>query len=173
MEKMSYKNYIFTHNPEQIVIEEEKNIKEFILPFYGNVLQNCGRKKRIVSGKGELFGENPIAQFQELRNVYESQGTGYLKLPNIPAFLAIFRSLKMTGQGNENIITYSFEFWEQITNESTAIEENEGLEHTVLDGETLWSISSRYDTSVSALLAANEDIKRPDELTAGQKVKIK
>lgn len=169
LEKMSYKNYVWSHNPKEIVIEEEKNIKEFLLPFSTNVLQNFGRKKRVVKGVGEFFGDACLEDFNELRGIYVNDDTGYLKLPNTEPFLAAFKLLKMSGVGSQNVITYTFEFWEKIEqNLNKANFKNKY--YTAIDGETLWNIAYKCDMTVNELARLNPQIKRPDSLKGGQRV---
>lgn len=42
-------------------------------------------------------------------------------------------------------------------------------QHTVVKGDTLWSLSSKYETTITALLALNPNIT-PDNLQVGQKL---
>lgn len=168
---MSYKNYTWPHNPAEISVEETKNLKEFNIPFFNNVLQNYGRKKRIVKGKGEFFGEDCIEQFQKLRELYAQEGIGYLKLPNMTPFLAVFYALEMLGSSSSNTVEYAFEFWEEIAPETTTYNENDSF-YTAKEADNLWSIGLKYGLTVDELLAMNPDIKRPDALAAGQRVRI-
>ena len=45
--------------------------------------------------------------------------------------------------------------------------------HTVILGETLWTIAAKYEMSVETLLQLNSSIKNPNSLKVGQKVALK
>lgn len=44
--------------------------------------------------------------------------------------------------------------------------------HTVVKGETMWGIARRYGIGVNALIALNPQIKNPNLIYAGQKVRV-
>lgn len=44
--------------------------------------------------------------------------------------------------------------------------------HTVIKGETLWSIARKYGATVAALTALNPQIKNPNLIYTGQKVRV-
>ena len=52
-------------------------------------------------------------------------------------------------------------------------EELAQLWHTVVKGESLWVIAKRYDTAVNDLLALNPDIRNPNLILIGQKVRVR
>lgn len=52
-------------------------------------------------------------------------------------------------------------------------EETAQLWHTVVKGESLWVIAKRYDTTVNGLLALNPDIRNPNLILVGQKVRVR
>ena len=66
---MEYGDYKWKFNPKKIEINEERNIKEQIIPFFGNVFQDYGRKKRIVKGYGEFFGDDAIERGDTLWSI--------------------------------------------------------------------------------------------------------
>ena len=43
----------------------------------------------------------------------------------------------------------------------------------VQEGETLWDISKLYGISISELARRNPNVKRPDQLAAGEKVALR
>lgn len=47
------------------------------------------------------------------------------------------------------------------------------LRHTVVKGESLWSIAKQYDTTVDHLLSLNPDIRNPNLILIGQKVRVR
>lgn len=52
-------------------------------------------------------------------------------------------------------------------------EEPAQLHHTVVKGESLWVIAKRYDTTVNDLLTLNPDIRNPNLILIGQKVRVR
>ena len=52
-------------------------------------------------------------------------------------------------------------------------EESAQLHHTVVKGESLWVIAKRYDTTVNDLLTLNPDIRNPNLILIGQKVRVR
>lgn len=169
---MKYKDYIWHHNPKELHVSTLKNLKETIIPFNGSVFQNFGREKRIVKGTGEFFGEDCIEQFDELFKLFKNKSSGFLSIPNMSPFLAEFKSLEMNIQTKPNVISYSFEFWEDMSK----IFEDDSIfnsTHEVKEGETLWDIAYIYDVSVEYLLNLNKDIKNPNNLSVGKVVKLK
>ena len=151
---MRFQDYTWKHNPKTIQVACRREIKEWKLPGQGNLLQDLGPGKRIVTGEGELFGEDCLLQFRTLAALCEQGGTGLLILPDSTGFEASLVSLTMAGQAGPDIVGYRFEFWEQV-------------------GETLWDISKLYGISISELARRNPNVKRPDQLAAGEKVALR
>lgn len=173
LELMSFKNYKWPYNPQSLEIIHQRNLKEQILPFYGNVIQDFGRNKRIVRGEGVFFGKSCDEKLSLLKEVFDEKGNGMLKIPNITPFLARFKALTVKREAQPFIINYTFEFWEEFSDTSLMSVDSDQNYHIVNDGETLFDISAIYNISVNALLSLNKSIKRPDSLIAGQKVILK
>lgn len=169
---MKYKNYVWTYNPSTINVSVVRDLKEISIPFKGSIIQDFGREKRVVSGQGQFFGEDCFNQYDALFEVFKQGGSGYLSLPGMDSFLAVFRELEVTGDVMPNVINYSFEFWEDVSSETNEAYSQEEY-YTVLEGDTLWSISMKYNVAVETLLQLNANIKNPNQLNAGERVKLK
>lgn len=169
---MKYKNYTWPNNPSTIDISVKRDLKDISMPFNLSVIQDLGRKKRIVSGQGQFFGENCMEQFEDLFKVLKQGGTGYLCLPGMVPFLAVFSELQLIGEAMPNVINYKFEFWEDLS--SSFVNDNlEESYYVVLEGDTLWSIAVKYNMSIEDLLSLNCNIKNPNQLIVGERVYLK
>ena len=143
---MRFQDYTWKHNPKTIQVACRREIKEWKLPGQGNLLQDLGPGKRIVTGEGELFGEDCLLQFRTLAALCEQGGTGLLILPDSTGFEASLVSLTMAGQAGPDIVGYRFEFWEQVGEGIPVLREGKDY-HIVQEGETLWDISKLYGIS--------------------------
>lgn len=169
---MEYGDYKWKFNPKKIEVRQERNIKEQVIPFFGNVLQDYGREKRIVKGYGEFFGDDASEQYNNLYKVFKLGGVSYLKVPTLSPFLAVFVSLDLVEEASLGFVKYEFEFWENVVEQDNSNIFISGDYHTVKQGDNLWSIAALYSVSVDKILNKNPQIKRPDELTVGQKVAL-
>ncbi len=172
LDVMKYKNFVWPHNPSTIDITVARDLKEAKIPFKGSVIQDFGREKRIVSGRGQFFGEDCMAQFENLFLVFKQGGAGYLSLPGMDAFLVLFKDLKLIGNSIPNVVNYSFEFWEDSSSTATEADFQADF-YTALEGDTLWSIAANFDVSIDTLLALNPTVKRPNQLNASEKVRLR
>ncbi len=169
---MKYKNFVWLHNPSTIDITVARDLKEAKIPFKGSVIQDFGREKRIVSGSGQFFGEDCMAQFESLFLVFKQGGAGYLSLPGIDSFLALFKDLKLIGNSMPNVVNYSFEFWEDLSSTATKLDFQADF-YTALEGDTIWSIAANFELSIDTLMALNPSVKSPNQLNAGEKVRLR
>ena len=91
-------------------------------------------------------------------------------MPQIPPFLAIFKSLYLVGETTPNVVRYSFEFWE--CTDQKAKNTSFFNYRTVSENETLWDISYLYNVKIENLLNLNKNIKNPNDLAVGEKVRL-
>ena len=86
-------------------------------------------------------------------------------------------------------MAYSFEFWEVVeagdTGElerrpaqtpGTGAKPEDGGQgavwHTVVRGDTLWALARRYGVALERIIALNPDIRNPNLIYPGQRVRI-
>mgnify|MGYP001024782417 FL=1 len=169
---MKFKDYIWPHNPSTLEIAVKRDIKEVMIPFRGSMMQDYGREKRVVSGRGQFFGEGCADQYGTLFSVFKQGGSGYLSLPGLESFLAVFKALELTGTYLPNSVSYSFEFWEDLTQSTASLTAQEDF-YTVPEGDTLWSIAARFEVPVEQLLSLNRNIKSPNQLELGERVRLR
>ena len=103
---------------------------------------------------------------------------------------AYFAALSLKQEPRADYVSYAFEFWECYDGYQEGLREivgetggtgNTGSSsagsgaayHTVTAGETLWSISLRYGTTVEALVNLNPQLKNPNLIYPGEQVRVK
>ena len=163
---MSYKTFFFRDNPVSLSVEEEKNVKEVLVPFQGTGAEDLGRKRRRVKGEGYFTGEDCWQQWNELQKLYREPDPGSLRLPGQLPFLAVMDQLKLIGVAGENLIKYSFSFVEW---ESSAAYTGRGV-HRAKAGESLWDYAYRFGRTIEELVEANTQIRDVACLEQGEKV---
>ncbi len=165
---MRYKGFTFRVNPLSVEITASDSESKYTLPFKGEVVVSKGAGCRLVKGKGVLKGEDCIEQYAELRALYMKGGEGVLSLPGLMPFKAFFTKLVAGADVTPDRISYSFEFTEESSERPDTLPEL----HTVKEGETLYDIAFEYGVKTEKLLMINPDIKRPDELEKGHRLRL-
>lgn len=165
---MRYKGVTFSCNPLSIRIKSEIKKASATVPFEGERVKAMGRKCRVITGKGELCGEDCLQQYARLYSLLTEGGAGVLSLPTAPPMYAFFTELSALADTAPDKIEYSFEFIE-----SDSFCEGNGVKlHIVNEGETLFDIAYDRNTTVDSLVRLNPQVKRPDELIAGEEIKL-
>ena len=180
---MRYKSYAWEFNPKVYEVTYKRHMVSLKLPGGGCVMQDMGKSFKVFSGEGEFTGEGAYDKFRELAKVFEEGGAGTLSHPVWQLTKAYFVSLTLRQEPKENYVAYSFEFWEDFS-ENSAFEKvgtadfEEGREeadtsgtHTAQKGETLWSIANKYGTLVAELAAKNPNIKNPNNIHPGDLIR--
>lgn len=167
---MRFKGYTWHHNPKYLEINDEKTTNEMKIPYSAAVLQSLGRKSRTVKGVAELYGSDCLKQYDELYKIYLMGGGGMLSLPELSPFYAELVSLKMKAQTTPDVIEYSFVFKERMQD---GIKQTKEMFYTVKEnGENLWDIAYDFDTTVDELVRLNTQLKYPDELKKGERIRL-
>ena len=187
---MRYKDYTWPHNPEVYSVEHRRRMAAYQVPGGASVLQDLGRSYRVLRGEGVFAGENAYEQFRELTEVFRDSGPGLLVHPVWQAERVWFVSLTVTEEPLPDYVRYSFEFWEdwsgydggltevdagntqQTGNEGSSGSTGNSAIYTVKKGDTLWGIARRYGVALTALIAANPQIKNPNLIYPGDRVNI-
>lgn len=163
---MKFKGFEWHHNPKEISFECDKTVNELSSPFLKSYIQSTGRKNMRILGSGELYGTDCMRQFARLFELFAKGGAGVLSIPDLPAFFAVFESLKITAQPKPDILCYSFAFREVMEKKS----DDKPSFCTMGEGETLWDISYLKGVSIDALMRLNPAFKRPDECAQAARV---
>ena len=192
LEPMRYKEYTWPHNPETYTVEYRRCLAAHKVPFGGYCLQDLGNTYRVLRGEGVFAGEGAYEEFEKLETVFDQTGPGLLVHPVWPAASAYFVSLSLAEEPLPDYVRYTFAFWEdqggktgltEVTAESGGQSEStgagtsataggEGACYTVKKGDTLWGIAKAYGVSLTALIAANPQIKNPNLIYPGDRVQM-
>ena len=115
MTAMRYKDFVFPHNPQRIQVTYRAATASLHCPQLGAVVQHLGPRCRVVTGQGAFFGPEAAAQFAALEQLAAEGDAGYLFIPTLTPFKAYLTKLAFLGEGDGNILHYSFEFVEQTS----------------------------------------------------------
>ena len=166
---MQFKKYRWPMNPSEITVSYDRNLREKVVPLKGSLLQDMGRKKRIVTGKGCFLGEDSLKQFRRLAQVFEEGGAGTLSMPGFPPFLAVFSSLKLNALGRPEETHYSFSFTEA---DNPFLEEKETI-YVCKEKDSLWRVQAETGIPMEIWLEQNRipwinDLEEGKILQAGR-----
>lgn len=189
---MRYKDYTWPHNPEVYTVERQRRLVVHQIPFGRCVIQDLGGMYRVLHGEGVFAGDGAYEQFRQLAAVFQEGGAGILVHPVWQTERAWFASLQVTEEPLPDYVRYSFEFWEDWTGYDGGLKEvdlsgtlsqeettadtgatrQKQAEYIVRKGDTLWGIAKRYGVELTALIAANPQIKNPNLIYPGDRVII-
>lgn len=182
---MRYKSYTWPHNPRVYSIDYERKMAVHKVPFGLYHLQDLGRTRRVMEGEGEFVGADAYSQFGQLANVFYDGGPGLLVHPLWQAASAYFVALRLEQEPRPDYVRYSFTFWEDVSYYSGEVRTfsqaqetsaggsgGGGDYHLVRQGDTFWSIARQYGLSLEELAAKNPQIRNPNLIRVGEKVRI-
>lgn len=184
---MRYKGYAWPHNPRVYSIDYRRTVAEHRNPFNGYQLQDLGASHRVMAGEGEFVGKGAYEEFQKLASVFYDRGPGLLVHPLWQAANAYFVSLRLEQAPRPDYVRYSFEFWEENSLYSgLAVRAAESSQsggvggsssgqaayHRVVKGDTLWALARQYGVKLSELIALNPQIKNPNLIRVGERVRV-
>lgn len=189
---MRYKNFVFPHNPRIYGIRYERKIAVGKVPFGRYTMKNMGMTYRVLSGEGEFVGAHAYDEFRKLAAVFYDEKPGPLIHPVWQLSNAWFVSLTVEQEPTKNYVKYSFEFWEDYDDYETAAvklkapyeggqpastvaaaqKSAQKKTHTVTAGETMWGIANKYGITLSALAAANPQVKNPNLIYVGDRLTV-
>jgi spore coat assembly protein SafA len=165
----------------------QRKMATYKVPFGRHYLQSLGQTRRVLKGEGEFVGEGAYDQFKELASLFYEETPGVLVHPVWSTTTAWFVGLELEQEPRSDYVKYSFEFWEvgsgltdKLTETRTASSGTGGTStsggtavyHTVVRGDTLWALAQSYGVTLSAVIAWNPQIKNPNLIYPGQKVRV-
>ena len=198
---MRFKTFVWPHNPRVYSITMERKIAVHKIPFGRHCLQSLGQTRRVMKGEGEFAGEGAYDTFRALGTLFYEETPGTLVHPLWMTTTAWFAGLELRQEPRRDYVAYSFEFWEVLPDNGTAgltavtagsggtaadgspaggtadgtaggAAAARGEWYTVVKGDTLWELSKRYGMALSRLIELNPDIRNPNLIYVGQKVRI-
>ena len=189
LSSMRYKSYVWPHNPETFTVEYRRQVAAHKIPMGGCVLQEMGVTYRVLQGEGEFAGADAYREFERLAAVFQDEGPGLLVHPVWRAEGAYLVALSVTAARGRVSVRDRCVFWEGcggwggsrregggtgavlLPVEETAGDASGGT-YTVKRGDTLWGIAKRFGVNLTALIAANPQIKNPNLIYPGNEVRL-
>lgn len=185
---MRFKNFVWPHNPRVYSIAFERKMAVHKIPFGRYRLQSMGQTRRVLRGQGEFAGEGAYDTFKALASVFYEETPGVLVHPVWMTTTAWFAALELRQEPRRDYVAYSFEFWEVVEGDGEGKlsirdkadgagageggKDAQGQWHTVAKGETLWGLAQRYGVELGQIVELNPDIRNPNLIYVGQKVRI-
>ena len=179
MEPMQYKTFTWPHNPRVYTIDFERQTVVQKVPMGEYTLQDLGRGCRVMRGEGEFYGPDAYDTFKELATVFCQGGPGVLIHPVWQTASALFTKLQLRQEPRRDYVAYSFAFREELNRPEGLVQVQpeketmpDAVYHTVRAGETFWHIAARYDLSYEQLISLNPQLRNPNLLLAGERVRV-
>jgi len=152
-------------------------------------MQDLGLGRRVMKGEGEFYGKGAYETFKRLASVFYSNGPGTLIHPVWQSASVYFVELSLAQEPRADYVRYTFTFWEDFDKYSQGLKRRSaaaaaaqttaqapaaaGQYHTVVQGETLWGIAQALGMTLGGLLALNPQIKNPNVIQTGEKVRVR
>lgn len=168
---MRFCGYTLHHNPKSIEIKDKRNLAELKVPYGGSLIQDMGNGLKMVTGNGEFFGPDCMCQYQMLLSLLREGRCGLLSLSGYGPIFARLASLELSQPPAEDFLSYRFVFMEERKEVPANFADGKKF-HTAEENETLWDIAFWYGASMETLINKNPQIRRPDCLKAGMKVRL-
>ena len=195
---MRYKDYVWPHNPETYTISFKRQVAVAKVPFGRYGMQDLGMSYRVMEGEGVFAGKGAYDEFKKLASVFYQGGPGLLIHPVWQSANVYFVGLALAQEPKQDYVRYTFTFWEDesryrqklvpVGQKKTTGAVSKpaapssagnggaaaGAEyHTVTQGETLWGIAQSRGMSLGQLLVLNPQLKNPNRISAGQRLRVK
>ena len=165
-----FKEYEFEHNPATLLISSQKNIAKQNVLDSKSIVQETGDNSRIITGEGNIHGENCIYKFVKLFKLKEQSGSGILSLPGIKPFYAFFESLEFAADPTPELVSYKFVFREDCSKQRSLIVTDRF--YTPESGEDLWDVAYKFSLPIEILVKLNPDLKSVNDIGEGTAVRI-
>ncbi len=164
--KFRYKDYEFRYNPREFTITRERNLLKFIVPEQDSVIQDMGYEPAVISGIGELLGDNVMDEYVKIQNIFNNKDSGLLYIPDLSPINCYFNKLKIIGKAGPKVLTYNFEF---VENHKTITRFTGVIPKYIITtgGESLHTISLKHGVTLDSLIAKNYHIINIEKIPQG------
>ncbi len=167
---MTFGSFTLPHNPRTLKVAFNRRVQPIHSIFKGEVLQDLGRQSRAVTGEGEFYGDSAYSDFYSLRALLD-QGEGLLlQLPGFEPFYARLKKVEFIGQPGPMLITYRFEFLEDL--DRTYMTLYTTSLYTVKPGDNVFMVAAAQGKTVEEIMSKNPDLRDPYDLTSGRTLVI-
>lgn len=165
---MSFGGYEWKVNPVKIEVISNVQKNSLLLPFGKNKVGSLRKKPVVYRGTGEFAGSDCLLRYRELEKIFERGRKEILCVPDISPVYAWFTGLSLVGDTTEDLLKYTFEFTQAEASFGVTAQKY----HICKEGETLYDIAFDYAVAVEKLTELNPSVRRPDELTQGERVRL-
>ncbi len=166
---MRFLSHTWHHNPKSLKISSGKKVIDLSVPYSSDVLQSFGETLVKISGVGELYGKDALAQFEQLSEIYRKGEQGVLCLPGLAPMYACFDSLVMELSPIPDVVRYAFSFT-QVSKKKESFVKNT---HTyAFEGDNLWDYSYIYNVDINTLVKLNPHIMFINNLKDKERVNL-
>lgn len=188
---MRYKSFIWPHNPRTYTIEYERKVAVHKIPFGRYAMQDLGLGRRVMRGEGEFYGPSAYEDFKKLATVFYDGGPGTLLHPVWQSAQVYFVELALAQEPRRDYVRYTFTFWEDYDKYRQELvpvgQESSGqsggstpvtpapegaVYHTVVAWDTLWGIAQTYGVTMGEILVWNPQLKNPNVILPGQRLRV-
>ena len=167
---MRFCGFSFHHNPAKLRIDERAGVLRIESQCAEPDSLLLGRRLKIISGEGELYGAECVKQYRSLCRLFTEGKRGLLTLPHMPSVYAYLQELRLIAEPEDDVIAFTFSFIEAKGDGSAVSAESK---YTVVnDGESLWDVAYSHGAGIDELVALNPRICDIDDLSAGEEVRI-
>lgn len=166
---MRFGGFEWKHNPLSVQLLHSNTLIKYNLRSRGTYADSLGRGLRVVKGKGEFAGEDCIAKYKELAEVFAKGQKALLSIPFETPFYAYFTELVLVAQPSPDFCEYTFEFTEaQTSSQKKALQVYIPQD----EGETLFDVAYKFNVSVDRLVEINPQLRRADDLPPNEEVRL-
>lgn len=169
---MIFKSFKWPVEPKTINVSMSKNLKTDFLPHIGIKQTAINRSYKIISGNGELKGENCSKQFAQLADIFIENSSGQLIIPSFAPIQAFFVELSITSSNSADSLNYKFKFIEDCSHKSSDVTATNQTYYTIKNHESLWEVAKKFNIYIEDLIQKNPHIPSPYSTKPGDKIKL-